>query len=391
MLLDDMGLGKTLQALLAAPPSSPVLVVCPRVARGVWEAEARKIRPDLKVTQLRPGGFRWPSPYELVIMTYETVPESWELPVPPRGAVLIVDEAHNVRNSSSSRYKRIKALREEVTVAKGRAYLLTATPLENRPPDLWNLACLLGVEKEAFGTRKNFNALFAYQGSRSWGLPLPGAAEALRAVALRRVKSEVQSQIPGKVIQIVPVEIELSRDEQGLADLAETWLAADSRDLGFEHMMRARAMLAKKKIPAMLELVEDLEAVGEQTLVFSSHRTPVEALASRKGWAAITGETSAEERTRLGTEFQAGRLFGLALTTGAGGTALTLTAAAHVVFVEREWNPSRNLQAEDRAVRIGQDKLVTIHRLIAEGTLDERVEEIIEEKTLSISGSVEAM
>lgn len=387
MLLDDMGLGKTLQALLSLPSGTPTLVVCPRVARGVWEAEAGKLRPDLEVVQLSPSSFRWPHPGELCIGTYETVPHEWALPTSPEGVTVIVDEAHNVRNTSSSRYKRVKSLLESAA----RAYLLTATPLENRPPDLWNLATLLGVEREAFGSRKHFYVLFARESATEWGVPLPGAAKALRCIGLRRTKAEVMGQIPQKVIQVVPVDIDLNSAEARDVDQAHDWLLATDHAMGFGFIMKARAILARRKIPAMLELVEDLEAVNEPALVFSCHKAPIEALETRPGWRTITGDTTPEARTQAQEDFQAGRLFGLGLTIGAGGTALTLTAAHHVVFVDREWNPGRNHQAEDRAVRIGQDKVVTIHRLVASHPLDRRVEDLIEEKTTSIEGSVEAM
>jgi SNF2 family DNA or RNA helicase len=391
MLLDDMGLGKTMQALLAAPLGSPILVVCPKVARGVWAAEARKFRSDIKEihTIKAKGTFRWPGPRELVICTYEMLPESWRIQVPPNGVVLIIDEGHNVRTSGTDRHKRVAAIREEVTSRKGRAYLLTATPLENRPPDLWNLAVLMGLEREAFGSRANFRTMFAYEGARQWGTPLPEAAQALRQIAIRRVKADVQSEIPAKVIQTVPVEVTLSRGDTTVIDEAEKWLLDAGRHLGFDQIMAARALLAKAKIPALHELLDDLEAVGEPIVVFSCHLAPIESLSRRPGWGIITGATN--DRQRIQDLFQAGKLLGIGGTIGAMGTALTLTAAQHVVFVDREWNPSRNNQAEDRAVRIGQKNVVTIHRMVAENSLDQLVEEIISSKTVSIEGSIDRM
>ncbi len=128
----------------------------------------------------------------------------------------------------------------------------------------------------------------------------------------------------------------------------------DDSDLpGFESFSRIRALLAQSRIPAMLEMVEEYEEAETPLLVFSAHKAPIKALENRSGWAIITGETSAEDRFDIVKRFQEGKLNGVGLTIGAGGVGLTLTRASNILFVDLDWKPSMNIQAEDRAHRIG--------------------------------------
>jgi SNF2 family DNA or RNA helicase len=155
-------------------------------------------------------------------------------------------------------------------------------------------------------------------------------------------------------------------------------------------MSEVRASLATAKIPALVEIVADIEEADEPIVVFSAHRAPIDHLGTRDGWAAITGDTPATARTEIEARFQRGELRGVAATIQAGGVAITLTRAHRAVFVDQDWTPALNAQAEDRICRIGQDRGVIITRLIADHTLDRRIAEVLASKTAIIDGSVDA-
>lgn len=152
-----------------------------------------------------------------------------------------------------------------------------------------------------------------------------------------------------------------------------------------------RALLAKCRIPAMLDLVEDFEDAEQPLVVFSAYKAPIQELAKRDGWAVITGDTTSRQRQEIVREFQAGNLKGVGLTIRAGGTGLTLTKASNVLFVDLDWVPTQNAQAVDRVRRIGQTAgSVQVIRLSSNHPVDRRVQEILVQKMELIHGAIEA-
>lgn len=430
LLSDDMGLGKTIQALTAIPDGAPVVVVAPAVAKGVWKRECEKWRPEIKVTVLKGrGSFRWPEPKECVIINYDI------LSVPkescPDGTILISDEAHNLKSSDAKRTKNFRAISAKVA-ATGKVWLLTATALLNRPPELWNVLQAGSIAREAFGSWSNFLRLFNAQpgewGGYSWGHPEPEVAERLQRVSLRRTKTEVLPDLPQKMWREITVEIDAqtkklckkseelldsyTRFSRILGDSNPTEVAEQEKksrfgDLAedietalfcldkmntakFNEISAARTALAKAKIPTLLELVEQYEEQDEPVVVFSAHRAPVDFLANRPGWASITGDTPTEKRTQIENDFQAGKLRGLAGTITAMGVAITLTRASQAIFVDLEWTPALNAQAEDRLCRIGQTRGVCITILTGNVYLDERVNFLLMQKRGVIRASIDA-
>lgn len=413
LVADDMGLGKTIQALAALPPSAPVIVICPAVAKSVWRAEAAKWRPDFRVFVLEGrGSFRAPRRGEIVCVNFDILPSeeslaaarlhpSATLALQP-GTVVIVDEAHAVANSKAARTKRVRALSKAARENGGRCWALTATPLKNRPPELWNVLEVAGLARETFGSWPQFvhafNGRKGRWGGYEWGDPRPEVADLLRRVSLRRRKVDVLADLPAKTYRSLPAAIDKATaklcDEAlealggGAVEAAIEKLLASK--LGFKELSAARAALAKAKIPAMLEVVEQYEESGEPLVVFSAYRAPVDLLAGRPGWASITGDTTPEQRGEIVERFQAGVLQGVACTIRAGGVAITLTQASNVLRVDREWNPALNAQAEDRCYRIGQKSAVLVTDLVAEHKLDERIAFVLAAKQALIGASVDA-
>ncbi|MEK6650103.1 MAG: DEAD/DEAH box helicase [Bacteroidota bacterium] len=432
LLGDQQGLGKTLQ-LLCAAPAGPVMVVCPSVAKGVWNREALAFRPDLtrKVLEGR-GSAVWPASGEVVILNYELLPATWaeleaarqadeELPDDasvdafwnsvPEGCTLILDEAQFLKSNKTARTARARSLIKAVLKQGGRVWGATGTPLLNRQLELWNLLTTLQLHREAFGDFLKFAELFGALkgkwGQYVWPNPKDGVspeiATRLKRVMLRRLRRDVLPQLPEKIRQDVPVEITAAARrmlDKVAADLAAKGITIEDAiaaaemgrlaDPAFEELSRANEELARAMIPAAIEIAESYEEAGEPLIVWSDHRAPVLAFRDRPGWATIEGGMSASQKTAAVEAFQAGKLKGIACSIRAGGTAITLTYACAELFVDLSYVPGENEQAEDRAVRHGQTRGVVCRRLVPDHILCQRKHEIITGKMELISGTVDA-
>lgn len=454
LLADEMGLGKTVQAIAAIPPKSPVVVVAPAVAKGVWFREVLKWRSGLRVSVLSgTESFRWPKPGEMLVTNYQILPNIHRdgcdgtlprLPCPgclvtmspygipvkapgharscdgflkakeclgcakflrlcPEGMVLIADEAHNLKNGKALRTQRFRAISRAVrSRPRSKVWLLTATPLLNHPTELWSVCQAAGVAQEAFGDWLSFTREFGakpkHYGGYEWGKPSETVVDKLKRVSLRRMRSEVLSELPPKTWENYPASITTKAVRQCDALLREIGGAEKvinlirGEGISFETMARVRAALAAAKLPTLIKLVDALEEESNDSplVVFSAHRLPVDTLAKRKGWVSITGDTPPDERSRIEDAFQKGRYRGIALTIRAGGVAITLTRSHRVIFLDREFTPALNAQAEDRVCRIGQDRGVIVTNIVAAHQLDERLTELLTIKGDLIAATVDA-
>lgn len=413
LLGSDMGLGKTVQSLAALPGngSAAVLVVCPAAVKGVWSREVSRWRPDYRTEILSGrGSFRWPSRGEVVVTNYDILPDDPESA--PDGVYVIADEAHYLRRRSrtkgrdgqrrpSQRIRRWDALRTAADAAGGRLWLLTGTPLVGRPTDLWGVLSAGGLQREVFGSwrglERAFRATRGRWGETTWGEPEPWVAEALARVMLRHERADVLGELPPVTIEHLGVSVGTRSLIDDEPDWDEIELSEDGGSVGavgipFERLSAARAELAAQKIPALdaqLDAIED-EQTGDPVIVFSAHRAPIDHLRSREGWAVITGDTPAAERTRIEEAFQRGEYRGLAGTIQAMGTGLTLTRAHLCLMVDRSWTPADNDQAIARLARMGQMRGVIARVLIADHPLDRRVAEILTRKSRLIETTVTA-
>lgn len=417
LLADDMGLGKTAQTLLSLPPRAPVLVVCPAVAKTVWVRETAKFAPSYRTATVNGrGNFRWPEAGEVLAVNFDILPKPVKrgrfsalpddlLRSMPEGLCVVIDEAHKCKNAKAQRTQALRSITYAARKERnGRVVLLTGTPLLNKPQEVWSILVAGGMQFEAFGPLTSFGgdvfraamrAAGGFEGRFGWEFNPRDVdasfAESLAKVMLRRRKTDVLDLPPVRDEEVC-VEIDLSVTERRALD------GLSAKDVGtlrrgapeFEGMSRAREILARAKIPALRELVEDCEEQEEPVLVFSAHRAPVEACATREGWASITGDTSADERGRIEEAFQRGELRGIAATIAAAGVALTLTRASRVIFADLDWTPANNDQARDRANRIGQTQSVLVTTLVANHPLDERINELIGFKRTLNAVTVEA-
>jgi len=416
-LADDMGLGKTIQTLALIQrdwqlgTKQPVLLVCPTSVVSNWQKEASRFTPELPVMVhhgiARTKGKEFKknalnqaiviSSYALVHRDFETLKE-----VPWAGVVL--DEAQNIKNPETKQSKAVRAFKGDYRIA------LTGTPVENNVGDLWSIMEFLNPN--FLGTQTEFKKRFfvPIQAGRD-----PEAVEQLKRLTgpfiLRRLKTDktIIADLPEKME--MKVYCTLTREQASLyeAVVKETMEAIDSTE-GIQRKGMVLATLSKLKqicnhpaqflgdhspipersgkLTRLTEMIEEMIEVGDRALVFSQFaemgailRQHLQETFGREV-LFLHGAVPKEKRDRMVERFQSDEdgppVFILSLK--AGGTGLNLTRASRVVHFDRWWNPAVENQATDRAFRIGQTKNVQVHKFLCAGTLEEKIDEMIERK-----------
>lgn len=382
-LFDEMGLGKTIQVLAALPNDAAALVVCPASMRLTWAKEGAKWRPDIEwVVAKKTVDIVNPGPGQAIICSPEgLIRATAQLGTP--GITLVCDEAHYYKNSDAKRTQAVAQIADRC----GRAWICTGTPMTNRPPDLMGVLRTFKLFERAWPTRRYFDIAFGLHfdretGSIDWPAkpPHPDAiVRSLGRVSIRRTRAEVLPELPAKTYAEVPIDL---RDSK--VTIPETtkahrriYKAVDQGGLEvikfeeFSGFSDARAALAAAKIPQMLEVIERFREQSTPLVICSCNVAPLEELRKR-GFAVIMGDVSPEKRQAAVEAFQDGTEPIIGIQTIAGGTGITLTRAAHMLMVQRDWVPASNVQAEDRIARIGQEaSSVVIYDMVANHPLDE--------------------
>lgn len=375
LLFDDMGLGKTVQALMAL--RGPAIVCCPAFVKGVWAKEAAFWRPDLRVTMLGSKGsdFRLPHAGELLITNYERLPGTADLNKCEKhaykGITLIFDEAHKLKSGKAKRTLKARTLAGRLLKKwYGNVWLLSGTPLQNKPQELWSLLVLLGLHKVMYSNYSNFADLFG--GTKAafgyeWDAEdiKPGAIDVLWEYSLRRLKSDVLLDLPSKTFRTL--QVDPADDEKLIAELdcvdmeLLQSIIDDDADLDdVAYLMSARMALALHKARQIGKTLELYEETDTPLVVFSAFKEAAKLVGCREGWVTLTGEDSAEYRTHVVAEFQAGQHKGISATIGALKEGVTLTRASTVIFIDRTFVPTDGWQCEDRLARIGQKSSVSV-------------------------------
>jgi SNF2 family DNA or RNA helicase len=435
-LADDMGLGKTIQLLALeaaqrageaetkpepeaetkpeaeteAEGGGPTLLLCPMSLVGNWQREAARFAPALRV-YAHHGGQRLHGEQlreqlgatDVVVTTYATATRDIDELAGYEWRRVVLDEAQAIKNSLSRSAKAAKRLRAAHRVA------LTGTPVENRLAELWSIMDFLNPGM--LGSPELFRTRYAIPVERH-GLTEP--AKRLRAVTrpyvLRRLKTDpaIISDLPEKieirqycrltteqaslyqsVVDDMMVRIEgsdgIERRGNVLAAMAKLKQVCNHP----AHLLHDRSAIGARsgKVIRLEEILEEILAEGDKVLCFTQFTEFAEMLlphlAARFGTdiAYLHGGTPRKRRDELVTRFASPDgppVFLLSLK--AGGTGLNLTAASHVIHLDRWWNPAVENQATDRAFRIGQKRNVQVHKFICTGTLEEKIDEMIEEK-----------
>jgi superfamily II DNA or RNA helicase len=407
-LADDMGLGKTITLIAlhlhrAPTGPGPTLVVCPTSLLGNWEAEIRRFAPAVAVRRFH-GGRRDLAdlPAGFVLTTYGTLRrDAATLAQVPWGLV-VADEAQHVKNARSATARALRAVPSPARVA------LTGTPVENNLTELW--AILDWATPGLLGSRQAFR--------RRWAAPIESGLEPTKArqfaglvgpFLLRRCKTDpgIAPELPEKTEtdhllgltreQVVLYEsfvrdtmerIERADDEtrRGLVLKLLTGLKQIcNHPAHFLKQSGGRLGGRSEKLELLDELLGTVLAEDSSVLVFTQYVAMARLLQdhlSRSGvpHQLLHGGSPVRQREAMVAAFQAGEVPVFLLSLKAGGTGLNLTRADHVVHVDRWWNPAVEDQATDRAHRIGQTRRVQVHRMITQGTVEERVAELLRRK-----------
>jgi superfamily II DNA or RNA helicase len=407
-LADDMGLGKTVQLIALhlhrqSTAPGPTLVVCPTSLLGNWEREIAKFAPGLPVRRYH-GGTRHLDDVasdEIVLVTYGVVRRDRAALAEAPWGLVVADEAQHVKNPLSRTARELRGIPAAARVA------LTGTPVENRLTDLW--AILDWTTPGLLGPLDRFRREIAVPVER-YRDPAAGdrLARLVRPFLLRRVKSDptIAPELPAKteLDQVVPLTAEQTTLYEAvvrntLADIAAK-TGIERRGLVFKLMTSLKQICnhpaqflhesgplpaRSGKLAALDELLDIIGASDESVLVFTQYvemgRLIVAHLADRGvGSLFLHGSTTATARERMVAEFQDGAAPVFVLSLKAGGVGLNLTRATHVIHYDRWWNPAVEDQATDRAYRIGQGRAVTVHRLVAEGTVEDKIATLLVSK-----------
>jgi len=416
-LADDMGLGKTVQALAfllrekaEGRLTGPALLVCPTSVVGNWVKEAERFAPSLNVmihhgtgrTRDSEAFFAEVRKTDLVVSTYALARKDAELFGGHTWAGVILDEAQNIKNPESLQSRAVRAFKGEFRIA------LTGTPVENRLSELWSIMDFLNPGY--LGGPTEFHNRFAvpierFQDQR--------AVETLRRLAqpfiLRRLKTDP------KIISDLPEKMEMKvfctltreqatlyravvKDMMGQIESAE---GISRRGLVLAALTKLKQVLnhpahflkdgsalpdRSGKLDRATEMLEEALSENDSALVFTQYREMGALLQTHFQRALLQpalffhGGLSKGKRDEMVERFQSGQERIMILTLKAGGVGINLTRANHVFHFDRWWNPAVENQATDRAFRIGQTKRVQVHKLLCMGTLEEKIDAMIESK-----------
>ncbi len=404
-LADDMGLGKTIQALALAldrADQGPTLVVAPTSVCPNWEEEANRFAPTFRVIifggRQRKKILSELGPFDLLICSYGLLQQESALLATRNWETIILDEAQAIKNFITKRSRAAMLLQGKFKM------VTTGTPIENHLTELWNLFQF--INPGLLGSLNQFNQRFAIPIERGND---PEARKKLKKLInpfiLRRLKSQVLEELPERTEILLQVEMEekeaalyAALRQRALQNLRQTGGPPGKRSLQIlaEIMKLRRAccnprlVLPETDIPSakltlFAKLVDELRENGHKALVFSQfvdHLSLVREHLDREGIAYryLDGSTPSKERQRQVQEFQAGHGDLFLISLKAGGVGLNLTAADYVIHMDPWWNPAVEDQASDRAHRIGQQRPVTIYRLVAKNTIEEKIVHLHHEK-----------
>ncbi len=417
-LADDMGLGKTIQMIAyfsyvkeTEKPEHPALIIAPTSVLGNWQKEFEKFAPHLRV-KLHYGPNRAKEEkfaeaiqnYDVVITSYGLSHADHEEISSINWSTICLDEAQNIKNAHTKQSRAIRKLRGQHHIA------LTGTPMENRLTELWSIYDFLN--HGYLGSLHSFHKRYVLPIEKDRNIEqIEQLQRYIKPFLLRRTKrdEQVALNLPEKQEQkeYIPLSIEqASLYEQLVKDTFEqvNSLAGMQRKalilkmlgklkqicnhpaLYLKEQQPKQLVTRSHKIEKLLELTTSIREQQESCLIFTQYigmgemmKTLLEKEFGEKV-LFLNGSVMKSERDRMVESFQRKEFPFLILSLKAGGTGLNLTAANHVIHYDRWWNPAVENQATDRAYRIGQDRFVHVHKLITTGTIEEKIDEMLEKK-----------
>ena len=422
ILADDMGLGKTVQALAhilvekrEGRLDRPCLVVCPTSVVPNWLAEAARLAPELRVLSLhgadRAQRFAEIGNADVVLTTYALLPRDADHLLPVSWHIAVLDEAQAIKNAAAKTTQLVCRLDARHRLC------LTGTPMENHLGELWSQFAFL--MPGLLGDAKRFARVFRTPIEKKQDGERRAVLSArLKPFLLRRTKSLVAADLPLKTEILRPLElsgqqrdlyetVRVAMHEKVRREVAEKGLARSHIvvldallklrqvccDPRLVKLTAARRVSASAKLEHLMEMLPPLIEDGRRILLFSQFTSMLDLIKpvlveSGVGFVELRGDTV--DRAGPVARFQRGKVPLFLISLRAGGTGLNLTAADTVIHYDPWWNPAVEEQATDRAHRIGQDKPVFVYKLVAQGTVEERMLELQQRKKALAAGIYEA-
>ncbi|GAC41557.1 DEAD/DEAH box helicase [Paenibacillus popilliae] len=411
ILADDMGLGKTVQSIAyilsereQGEEKLPVLIVSPSSLTYNWAHECARFAPQLRVLvvagQKKERVALWAEMKEadVIVTSYPLLRRDIEIYAGQPFHTLILDEAQAIKNASSQTAQAVSEIQAS------RRFALTGTPIENSLDELWSI----------------FNAVFPglFTNQKSFrDLPAERVARIIRPFILRRLKKDVLTELPDKIESVQYPELGTEQKKLYTAYLAKLQQATE-QDLKTEGFQRSRMKILagitrlrqlcchpalfiegysgpSGKLQHLLAQIEELTASGRRVLIFSQYASMLQLIREQLESAGRTlfyldGQTPAQERVDMCQRYNAGEADLFLISLKAGGSGLNLTGADTVILYDLWWNPAVEEQAIGRAHRMGQKRVVQVIRLVAEGTIEEKILELQQRKRDLIDEVIDA-
>lgn len=410
VLADDMGLGKTIQmiAFLCGYKEKPNLIVCPASLVYNWEAEIQKFAPSLRVCLLvgsadeREELLKDYKSYDVVITSYDLLRRDIKQYKGRRFDCEIIDEAQYIKNPSTQISRAVKSVESRVRFA------LTGTPIENRLSELWSIFdyVLPGYLNRYKHFKETFEEKILLGTEEVADNALKRLQRMIAPFLLRRLKKDVLYDLPDKIEEVVYTKFDKDQEQLYRAveknilmnlkqksdrEVRENKIEILSEILKLRQICCDPSLLYENyeagsaKLETCMEVISNAVEGGHKVLVFSQFTSMLHILEQRirkqkLRLFVLTGSTDKKERRKIVERFQGGRADVCLISLKAGGTGLNLTAADVVIHYDPWWNVAAQNQATDRTHRIGQEKEVTVYKLIAKGTIEDRILNMQNEK-----------
>jgi SWI/SNF-related matrix-associated actin-dependent regulator 1 of chromatin subfamily A len=403
---DDMGLGKTIQALgyiQLHRDRTPAIIICPASLKLNWERECHKWLPNPSVEVLS-GERTWTPTAEILIINYDVVPHWKDVLRKLNPQILIMDEAHAIKNHKAKRTKAVQFIGKKIP----HIIALTGTPIENRPAEIYNAVHM--INPELFPNRWFFMQRYCGAKFNGYGWSFNGATNMQELhqilsdnIMIRRKKKDVLKDLPDKTRSFVPIELS-NRNEYIIAE--DDFIAYVQRTKGHTAAVKAsnaeafaqieglKQLAVKGKLDQAICWIKEFIESGEKLIVFATHTFVIDALMKEFPGiiVKVDGSVSGNQRQVAVDKFQNDPSIKLFVgNIKAAGVGITLTAASNVAFLEYPWTPSQLDQAEDRAHRIGQKNAVNIYYLLASNTIEEKMVKMIDSKRKIIDSVIDGV
>ena len=399
LIADEMGLGKTVQALTwldMHPEKRPVIIVVPASLKLNWAKEIKMWMKNTKpnVQLLNGTTPNIPLIGDVIIINYDILHAWVNALIATRPQILVLDEAHYFKNNTARRTKAVKQLGKYTR----HIIALSGTPIVNRPVEIYNAVSL--IDSTIFGRNfMEFGRKYCAGKHNGYGWDFNGASNTAElnkkltdSIMIRRKKQDVLMDLPDKIYASIPMELDNEKEyryaESNFIQFVREYKGADaaqkaSAAQALTEIEGLKQLATKGKLQQTLSWIENFLEVDGKLVVFAIHKATIDALMERFNPIAvkIDGSVTQADRQDAVDRFQNDPKIRLFVgNIKAAGVGITLTAASNVAVIELPWSPGDLSQAEDRCHRIGQKDSVTIHYLLAAGTIEEKIAALIDHK-----------